>query len=138
MTHKWAGKSGGGLLATLWSTQPLKVALMKPTFVPNFDVQAVWADIASQEASGAGYSAGGAALANRTTNYDAAQDRTNLLADDTSWGPGLTVDAAFAVIYDGGSGAIWSCVDFQETKSVVDGSFTIDWATIGILYVVPL
>lgn len=138
MTHRWAGKSGGGLIANLWTTQPMKVALMKPTFAPNFDVQVVWADIAAQEAAGAGYTLGGQAIAGRATNYDAAQDRTNLVATDTQWGPGLTIDAAHAIVYDSGSGAIWSHVNFEETKSIVDGVFTIDWAAVGLLYTVPI
>ena len=138
MTHKWAGKSGGGLVATLWTTQPLKVALMKSTFSPDFDTQVTWGDIAAQEVAGAGYTAGGQALAGRATNYDASQDRTNLVANDTTWGPGLTVDAAHAVIYDSGSGAIWSHVNFEEVKSIVDGSFTLDWATIGVLSTIPI
>jgi hypothetical protein len=137
MLHNWYGQSGGGLISTLWLANPLKVALMRPTFVPNRDTQLVWADVSANEvAVVAGiYAAGGQALAGKTKNYDAVNDRTNLVAADTTWGPGYTVDTAFAVVYDdSGAKPLWSLVDFEGIKSVVAGTLTIDWATIGVLY----
>jgi hypothetical protein len=136
--HNWFQASGGGILGTLWVAQPMKVALLKPTFVPNRDTQKVFADVSAQEITGTGYTAGGVALANRTQNYDAANDRTNLVADDSNWS-GATFDAAFAVVYDSsGAKPLWSLVDFEGTKSVASGVFTIDWATVGLLYIVPV
>jgi hypothetical protein len=118
----------------------MNVALMKPTFTPDRDVQKVWADISAQEvAAGGGYTAGGKVLANLSQNYDAPTDRTNLVADDTTWGPGATFDTAFAVVYQNvGSKPLWSVVDFEGTKSIVNGVFTLDWASVGLLYVVPV
>src|SRR5262245_5339778 len=103
-------------------SQPMKVALMKPTFVPNRDTQMLWSAISSQEvAAGGPYTAGGLTLASKSTNYDAPNDRTNLVAADTIIGPGLTVDTAFAVVYDSSTGALWSLVDFEGTKSISSG-----------------
>src|SRR5262245_24579964 len=120
----------------MWLANPMKVALLKPTYVPNPDTHKVFADVSAQEIAGTGYAAGGLVLANKTTNYDAAQDRTNLLADDSTWGPGATFDTAFAVVYDNsGAKPLWSLVDFEGIKSVVAGVFTIDWAAVGLLYV---
>ena len=141
MKHDWYSASGGGILSALWLADQMKVALMKPTFVPDRDVQKVFADIAAQElAAGAGYTAGGAVLANKATNYDAAADRTNLVADDVTWGPGATFDTGFAVVYDNTSATkiLWSVVNFEGTKSVVNGVFTLDWAAVGLLYIVPV
>lgn len=137
MLHDWYAQSGGNLISTLWLANPMKVALMKPSFVPNRDTQLVWTDVSAQEiAVVAPYVAGGQALASKSKNYDAANDRTNLLAADTVWGPGLTTDVAFAVIYDSsGAQPLWSLVDFQGTKSVVSGTLTLDWAAIGLLYI---
>lgn len=135
MKHDWFPQSGGKLLGALWTAQPMKVALLDPAFVPDRDTQLLWADVSADEvAAGAPYVAGGAALAGKAVVYDAANDRTNYVADDTVWGPALTVDAGFAVIYDSASGSLWSLVDFEGTKSIVNGTLTIDWAAIGLLY----
>lgn len=140
MKHDWYGQAGGKLISGYWLANPMKVALLKPTYVPALDTQLVWTDIAAQEvAAGGGYTAGGLVLANKTANYDAPNDRTNLLADDSIWGPGATFDAAFAAIYDNsGAKPLWSLVDFESTKSVVGGTFTIDWAAVALLYVLAV
>jgi hypothetical protein len=138
MIHNWYGQSGGGLIANLWLANALKCALLDPSFVPNLDTQKVFADVAAHEVVGGGgvYVAGGLPLANKATNYDAPNNRTNLIADNLSWGPGATFDAAYAVVYDnGGTKPLWSLIDFQGTKSVANGVFAIDWAAVGALYV---
>jgi len=134
--HDWFVASGGGLLSTLWLANPLTVMLLKPTFVPNIDTQKLYADISAQElAAGGGYTVGGQLLASKTANYDAAQDRTNLLSADSIWSA-ATFDTAYAAIYDNsGSKPLWSLVDFEGIKNVAGGVFTIDWATVGNLYV---
>jgi hypothetical protein len=136
--HQWmpAG-GGGGILAALWNADPMTVALLRPGFVPNYDAQKVWADIAASElAAGGGYAAGGVVLTGKATPYNAAGDQYDLQAADVTWGPGATFDAAFAVIYDNtGSKPLWSMIDFEGTKSVVGGTFTIDFAAAGVLYV---
>jgi hypothetical protein len=117
----------------------MTVALMKPTFTPNRDTQKVWADVSSQEITGTGYTAGGIALASKAAPYNSSTDRTDLQAADTSWGPGATFDAAYAVIYDNsGSKPLWSLVDFEGTKSVAAGIFTLDWSSVGLLYITPV
>jgi hypothetical protein len=135
MKHDWFPNSGGNLIKNLWLANALKVALLKPTFVPAPDTQTSWGMIAADEITGPGYTAGGVLLANKTGVYDPALDRTNLLADDSVWNA-ATFDTGFAVIYDTGAGnPLWSLVDFEGVKSVVGGVFTIDWAAVGALYV---
>lgn len=139
MKHNWYPRAGGKILGDLWAGSPMKVMLLKPTYVPAPDVHLVYTDISAQEIVGTGYAAGGLALANLVANYDAAQDRTNLLADDSVWGPGATFDTGFAAIYNNaGAKPLWSLVDFEAVRSVVDGVFTLDWQAIGLLYVVPV
>ena len=134
MKHDWYPASGGQLLINLWLANNMKVALLKPSYVPNPDTHKTWADISAQEiAATGGYTAGGQVLAGKTTNYDAAQDRTNLLANDSVWNP-ATFQTAFAAVYDA-AGPLWSLVDFEGTKDVEGGVFTIDWATVGALFV---
>jgi hypothetical protein len=113
----------------------MTVALLKPAYVPNPDTHKVWADIAVNEIVGAGYVAGGQVLANKSENYDAATDRTNLLADDSVWA-GATFQTGFAAVYDNsGAKPLWSLVNFEEIKDVAGGTFTIDWAAVGLLFV---
>lgn len=135
MIHQWYPASGGDLIANLWVAQALKVALLVPGYTPDYDAHKQWSHISGSEIAGAGYTAGGQLLANKTKNYDAAQDRTNLLADDSIWN-GATFQTGYAAVYDpAGAGPLWSLVNFEGTKDVAGGVFTIDWAAIGALYV---
>jgi hypothetical protein len=109
MKHDWYSASGEGLLATLWMANPMKVALLKPTYVPNRDTHKVWTDISAHEVVGAGYTAGGQVLATKATPYDPANDRTDFRSADTTWGPGATFLAHYAVVYDdSGVKPLWS------------------------------
>jgi hypothetical protein len=136
----WAYNGAEGILAALWNTHDMKVALMKPSFVPNPDaVMSFSALQAANEVVGAGYTAGGTSLTGKAAPYTPASDRTDLQAADVTWGPGATFDTGFAVIYDNtdASKLIWAVIDFQATKSIVGGTFTVDFAAQGILYLTP-
>lgn len=137
MKHDWYTASAEELISALWLANPITVALLKPTYVPNRDTHKVWTDISAQEITGTGYTQ--KVLTSKLAPYDPAADRTDLQAADTSWGPGATFQSAFAVVYDNsGSKKLWSLVDFEGTKDVVDGVFVIDWAAVGLLYLVPI
>ena len=137
--HDWYAASAEALIAGLWLAQEKRVALLHPSFVPNRDTQKVWTDVVASEISGPGYTAGGLVLANKAAVYDSANDRTDLKADDSVWGPGATFDAGYAVVYDTtGTKPLWSLVDFEGSKSVTDGTFLIDWQTIGLLYLIAI
>ena len=141
MNHQWMAAGGGGaILANLWTGEPMTVALLKPGFVPNYDTQKVWADIAASEvAAGSGYAAGGVLLAGKSAPYDATNNLYNLIAGNVTWGPAATFNAAFAVIYDNsGTKPLWSMVDFGGTKSVANGQFAINWAAAGLLSVAAI
>jgi hypothetical protein len=138
--HKWAYAGGEGILGAMWLGNPMKVVLFKATWVPNYDVPMSYSALAgAQEVAGAGYAAGGLALTGKSAPYNAGADRTDLQAADSSWGPGATFQAGFAVIYDDSSPTklIWSVVDFEGIKSVDNGVFTIDWSAVGLLYILP-
>lgn len=140
MLHKWAYAGAEGILGAMWVANPMKVALYKPTWVPNYDVLLSHSALAAaQEIAGTGYAAGGLVLSGKAAPYDAAADRTNLQAADSTWGPGATFVAGFAVIYDDSAlnKLIWSVVDFEGTKSVDNGTFTIDWASLSLLHIIP-
>jgi len=135
--HDWFSASAEGILGSLWVANPMKIALLRPGFVPNRDTQKLFTDISSFEVTGTGYIAGGNTLTTKSASYDASQDRTNLVADDPTWGPGATFDAAYAAVYDNsGTKILWSLVDFEGTKSVSGGTFLIDFAAVGFLSLV--
>ena len=140
MKHQWAYAGAEGILGAMWLGNPIKVALFKSTWVPNYDAPMSYSALAgTNEVTGAGYTAGGVALASKAAPYNGSTDRTDLQAADSSWGPGATFDAGFAVIYDDSSPTklVWSVVDFEGIKSVNNGVFTIDWSAVGLLYVLP-
>ena len=139
MKHDWFPAGGGSVIGTLWVANPITVALLKPTYVPDPDAHKVWADVSAQEITGAGYTSGGVALTGKGQSYDPTTNRNNLTAADSQWGPGATFQAGFAVVYDvAGAKALWSLVDFEGMKDVADGVFIIDWAAVGLLYTVPV
>jgi hypothetical protein len=139
MLHDWYAASAEGLLANLWLNQPMTVALLKSSYAPDRDTHKVWADVATQELPTEGlYTAGGVLLTGKAAPYNAATDRTDLQCADVTWGPGATFDARYAVIYDNsGTKPLWSLIDFEALKSVSNGVFTIDFAAIGALAILP-
>lgn len=55
-------------------------------YTPNIDTHQVWADVSATEyGSGAGYTAGGATLANKSVTQDNTNDRALFDADDVAF-----------------------------------------------------
>jgi hypothetical protein len=130
-TSQWFAQAGGGLIARLWTTQDMKVMLMKATFTPNIDTQLRYADISAQElAAGGGYTVAGKSLTGKSTSYDAAADEYNLVAADLSWGPGATFQTRYGVIYEDGTTDefLWALLDFGALQDIQNGTFLLDWA----------
>lgn len=120
-----------------WLADTIKVALVESTYTPDQDVDASYADISANEASGTGYTAGGATLANKSASYDGASNTVTLDGDDVTWA-NSTVTARYAVVYDD-SGAVAAdktligYVDFGSNQSSSNGNFTIAWDATGIV-----
>lgn len=116
-------------------TDTIKVALVTSTFAPNIDTEEDFADV-TNEVSGTGYTAGGAALANKTVSIDDTDDEGVFDADDVTWSSS-TITARGAVVYkDTGTPAtsLLICyLDFGSDKSSSSGNFTIQWGSEGIL-----
>ena len=140
MKHDWAYKTAESVMADLWMSHEMKVALMKPTWAPNYDLDLLFGALTVQEIVGPGYTAGGIILPSKAIPYSAGSDRTDLQAADIQWGPGATFQTGFAAIYDNtdANKRVWSIVDFEGTKDVDNGVFTIDWSAVGLLYLVPV
>ena len=84
----------------------------------------------SNEITGAGYTAGGATLANTTVS---GTTTVAFDADDAAWSD-ATFTAYGAVIYDTSvSNNLICTIDFGGAKTVADGTFTIQWDASGII-----
>lgn len=112
----------------------IKCALMATGHSASTAADNVWADVSVNEISGTGYTAGGAALASKavtqaaTTKFDAA---------DTAWTT-ATFTAYYAVLYDDTittptADDLICSFDFGGAKTVTSGTFTVQWATAGII-----
>lgn len=116
-------------------TDTIKVALVTSSYTVDIDAHDNFDDI-TNEVSGTGYTAGGAALATKTVTANNTTDKGVFDADDTAW-TSSTITARGAVIYKSTGTASTSkliCyVDFGSDQVSSSGTFTIQWNASGIL-----
>jgi len=117
-------------------TDTIHVALVTSTYTPNQDTHTKFSDI-TNEVAGTGYTAGGAALANKAVTADNTDNEGVFDADDVTWSTS-TITARAAVLYKKRGGAATAdeliCyIDFTSDKSSTAGNFTLQWAAEGIL-----
>jgi hypothetical protein len=113
------------------------VALLKNTYVPDRDNHLRYSDVVAAEvAATGGYTAGGKQVANRAASYDPAADEYNLQGDDVVWGPGATITARYAVVYEMATADkyLWALLDFGADQTVSSGYFSVDFIA-GVLSV---
>jgi len=113
----------------------VKVALMNNTHA--FTVANIgWAAVSANEITGTGYTAGGQALAGKAVTQDDVDNEGVFDANDISW-TGATFSAYHAVIYDdtpiSPADPLICSIDFGGVQTVTSGTFTIQWATEGIV-----
>ena len=90
----------------------------------------VLSDVNANEISGTGYTAGGAALANKTVTQGAS---AKLDADDVSWNS-ATLTAYHAALYDvTASNNLICSIDFGGAITITSGTFTLVWDSAGII-----
>lgn len=75
-----------------------KVALLTSAYTPDFTNNASFADVASYEVTGAGYTQAGIALTGKSVAYDGPSKTCTLSAASVSWSA-LTVTCRYAVLY---------------------------------------
>ena len=113
----------------------IKVALVTNAYTPDVDGHEDHADI-TNEVVGAGYVAGGAALANQAVTKDDLDDEGVFDANNVTWA-GATFTARRAIIYKDtgvpGTSLLIAVIDFGADKTATAGDFTITWATEGII-----
>ncbi|MGD2079966.1 MAG: hypothetical protein PVJ36_02395 [Nitrospirota bacterium] len=115
----------------------IKVMLVTSGYTPDADLHDFRDDV-TNEVSGTGYTAGGAALSNKSVIQDNADDEGVFDADDVTWS-NSTITARGAVVYKDTGAASTSpliCyIDFGADKSSEGADFTIQWNAEGILNV---
>lgn len=113
----------------------VKCALMTTSHAFNADNDG-WASVSANEIAGTGYSAGGETLANGTVSVDDTDDEGVWDADDEAW-TGASFTAYHAVIYDDTPSSpadpLICSIDFSGAQTVTSGTFTIQFATEGII-----
>lgn len=111
------------------------VALCSSLYVPDPALHEFFSQV-TNEVTGIGYTAGGQALASKTSTYLAA-DRTLVLAAANPVWPASTITARYAVFYDLKGTPATSpllCVwNFEADVASVGGDFTVTIGTGGLL-----
>ncbi len=113
----------------------IKVMLVTSSYSPDADLHDFKDDVTG-EVSGAGYTAGGEALSNKSVTQDNTDDEGVFDADDVTWA-NSTITARGAVIYKdtgvAGTSPLICYIDFGADKSSDNADFTIQWNSEGIL-----
>lgn len=136
------GKLYGKVFTALWNKEidfdsdTIKVMLTTSTYTPDQDVHDYKDDV-TNEVSGTGYTAGGAALASKTVTYTGATNKHVLDAADVTW-PTSTITARNAVVYDASpaTDATRPLICYQASDADIvssGGDFTIQWNASGIV-----
>ena len=116
-------------------TDTIKVALVTSSYTPNQDTHEDFADV-TNEVTGTGYTAGGAALANKAVTKDTTDNEGVFDADDVTWSSSM-ITARGAIVYkdSGTASTSWLVcyLDFGSDQSRSAGNFPIQWNAEGIL-----
>jgi hypothetical protein len=120
-----------------WASDTIKVALAPSTYTPNQDTDQFFSSVT--EVTGTGYTAGGATLGSKTSNYTGASNTVTLDGADVSWASS-TITARRAIIYKStgtnSTSPVLGYVDFGADVSSSSGTFQITWDAAGIFTVV--
>lgn len=130
--------SGTATRVVDWVNDTIKVSLHTVSYVPDQDAHDFFDDL-TNEISGTGYTAGGAALGGKTLTYDAATNRVRCKASNTAWTTSTFGPFRIAVVYKDtgvvGTSPLLTYIDFGADISVASGTFTIIWnGTDGVFY----
>lgn len=132
---KWVKKE----IVDAWVGETLRLMLLSDAHTPNASTQRYISDVVANEINDSGgvYIAGGVLLSTKT----AQPDGNNYYLDnyDITIGPGANLNYRYAVIYkDTGSQAlspIRAQIEFTANQIVLNGTSTINWNALGIIYV---
>jgi hypothetical protein len=138
VTAKWYGvpikNQYDGTAVVDWNTDTMKVAQTTSSYAPAQDTDDFFNDV-TNEITGTGYTAGGAALGTLTATYDTASNEIRLDAADTQW-TSSSFTARIAVVYKSTGTAstspLVSYIDYGGDETVSSGTFTIQYDSTGV------
>ena len=129
-------------IVTAWiaaMTGTTKLMLLTNLHTPNASTQQYIADVVANQVVASGdYVAGGHAvtLVATPTPDPAATNNYFLDASDVVIGPNTTLTFKYGVLYNTANNKILAQIDFGAVdQAVVNGTSTIQWAALGIIYV---
>ena len=124
-------------VANGYVSETWKIMLLNNTLVPNAVTHRHVSDVVSKEiAANGAYVAGGLTIAGKVMTVDG----NNCFVDaaDLAIGPATTISYRYGVIYkDTGNQAtsvIRAIIDFVTDQTVTNGTSTIQWNALGIIY----
>jgi hypothetical protein len=126
-------------ITDVWVGETWKLMLLNNTVPPNAAINQFVSDVVATEIldSGAKYTAGGVAVSGKIS----VEDGVNYYLDatDVVIGTGTNLNYRYGVLFqDTGNQAtskIRAIVDFLTDQIVVNGTSTIQWNVLGIIYV---
>lgn len=117
-----------------FDTDEIKCSLHTATYTPNQDTDAFW-NVATNEITGTGYTAGGKKLTSPTVTYEAGTNEIRCDAADIEW-TASTFTARYAVFYKNtgtsSTSPVVSYIDFGENVTVTAGTFKITLGAEGV------
>ena len=111
----------------------IKVALLSG-YTRNIDAHGNFSDVSANQVSGAGYTAGGITLANKTLTQDNANDRAVFDADNVTWTALNVGTPSHAVMYRDTGAAATSTIfaTWELGRASNGGDYTLAWDAVGI------
>ena len=124
---------------SLESETAVSVMMVRDASTPDFDADDFRNDVDAEVTAGSGYTAGGATLTGtELTVGSPAAGQLKYDATDASWATSTITDAMAAILYySTGNSTTDQLVflsDFVTAATSSNGTFTIQWAANGILY----
>lgn len=115
----------------------IKVPLMTSShsFAASSVTNSSFSDISANEISGTGYTAGGKTLTSQAVTVDNVGNGGVFDADNVSW-TSASFTAAYGILNNTTADFIMGCYDFGGDQTVTAGTFTITFATAGIIAIV--
>ena len=119
-----------------YDTDSFKVMLVTSAYTPDFDLHDFRNDV-TNEVTGTGYTAGGAAVTVTVNAVDTANNRLDITLGGASWGGSTIAGARGAVYYKSRGGAASAdetivYIDFGADVSTTSGTFTLSASTLRI------